>query len=467
MLPWHSHGSEALGLPAYCEPQGGLFHWLSRAFDTCVPTPLALITTMLGSLSFLAWLFAQLPQIYKNYKLQSASGLSIYFLIEWLLGDTTNLVGAVLTKQASWQILIASYYTFVDIVLVLQFIYYTQYRPWKRRKARAGKLVDTRRHLEGPSRALREERTAPRPIGGQKNVPEPRPMWPFGSFHFPGLSLSPYEKSPTPTPTPDNRRYLRVPANAPSAVSPKTVLMISLMLAVVGQAAPAPISNRPVFLTASREKDQLELAGRIISWISTFMYLGSRLPQIFKNARRRSTAGLSLSLFVAAFFGNLFYSTSLLTNPLAWGSYPPHGYYGWAGANGSDRMTWVQLALPFWLGAAGVLSLDLTIGLQFLMYDDGEEQASMVPTNDADADGDADDERGRQAWRKVSGWMRGWIPSPSGMLRSGNASRNTSRPRGASTFDDERPLLAREDSPSAPFQQSRAYGSSASAAPRT
>jgi uncharacterized protein with PQ loop repeat len=37
----------------------------------------------------------QIPQLIANYKAQSADGLSMAFLIVWLLGDATNLIGTV------------------------------------------------------------------------------------------------------------------------------------------------------------------------------------------------------------------------------------------------------------------------------------------------------------------------------------------------------------------------------------
>ena len=36
----------------------------------------------------------QLPQLFTNYKAKSADGLSMAFLVVWLLGDVTNLVGS-------------------------------------------------------------------------------------------------------------------------------------------------------------------------------------------------------------------------------------------------------------------------------------------------------------------------------------------------------------------------------------
>lgn len=38
------------------------------------------------------------PQIYENYILQSGEGLSVLFVVVWLLGDLTNFVGAILAN---------------------------------------------------------------------------------------------------------------------------------------------------------------------------------------------------------------------------------------------------------------------------------------------------------------------------------------------------------------------------------
>jgi solute carrier family 66 (lysosomal lysine-arginine transporter), member 1 len=150
-----------------------------------------------------------------------------------------------------------------------------------------------------------------------------------------------------------------------------------------------------------------EIAGRILSWLSTILYLGSRLPQLYHNFTRKSTAGLSPLLFIAAFCGNFFYSSSLLTNPSAWNSFPPYGGHGWAGPEGSDRWEWVGRAAPFWLGAAGVLMMDGLMGVQFLLYqDNGEEKVVKVR-----------DGSGKGRWERVSGWMRGWVPSVKGKER--------------------------------------------------
>lgn len=463
----------AAAVPLHCEPQSALLAWLSSSFHSCVPTPLALFSTVLGSLSFVAWLFAQLPQIYKNYQVQSTAGLSFLFLAVWLLGDTTNLAGAILTKQATWQVLVASYYTFVDCILVFQYCYYTHYLPRRRRAlmlpvVRAPGSAQPDGDSEGGSRsgsrqgngaADREvRRSDPLSIRPQKQRqreqkrhrrPEPdnKMKSVFGSFRIGGGggAGSPGKEEGTRT----RKTHLAVAQGTSFASSPKTVIMVSLILAVLAQASPLSDTQPGILETA--ERNEQELIGTIVSWVSTVSYLTSRFPQIIKNARRKSTAGLSITLFIAAFFGNFFYSTSLLTNPLAWGSYPGYGYYGWADADGSDQKTWILLALPFFLGAAGVLSLDLTVFIQFLVYGGGNKPIKVMPIPD---------ERGRTTWRSVSGYMRGWVPSPGpGGWRSrlpsiSSRESSVSRERLASRDghdrlslprDENRPLLADRD----------------------
>ena len=405
MSTWLSPDSFTMSLPEHCQPENHFLTRISSDFHTCVPTPLAFFSTLLGSLSIVSWLFAQLPQIIKNYKVQSTSGLSIYFLIEWCLGDTSNLVGALLTGQATWQVVVAGYYVSVDVVLVSQYFWYTHYKAWRKGgtdwETRSGRRdgAGNNEVIEGiptsdeSSRGSLSSDERDKPLSGKSNT---KPKHPLSSIPYsPSSSSLSKEKFSTPS----TRRTITRPGHSPSpSISPQTILAISLLCAVLTNATPLHPSSS--LLRTTESSQTAETVGRLVSWTSTLLYLGSRLPQIFKNYSRRSTAGLSPALFIAAFFGNLFYSSSLLTNPLAWASYPPFGLHGWVGADGSDQATWLGLAAPFWLGAAGVLALDGVIGVQFLMY--GEERVVIVR-----------DRRGRGRWRKVSGWMRGWIPSPS------------------------------------------------------
>ena len=419
MPTWPTLERLSPSLPDYCTPTSDELYRLSSAFHTCIPTPLTLLSTLLGVLSIISWLFAQLPQIYKNYTLKSTDGLSVYFLVEWCLGDTTNLLGAPLTGQAAWQVVVAGYYVSVDVALVFQYFWYTHYKPL-RASSMSGPVVDRNSGNDqdpgGMVEGVSPSEDSLNHVGDQDrktvakltkdNVEQDETTQYRMSDLKDGRQNG--EKSLLITQLPVSN-YVQRSLKAPSISN--TLIITSTLCSVLATASPLRAAS-----VHSSSTNSGELAGRILSWISTLLYLGSRLPQIYKNAIRRSTAGLSPTLFIAAFFGNLFYSTSLLVNPLAWSSYPPYGLHGWVGSQGSDRATWVGLTVPFWLGAAGVLALDATIGIQFLIY--GEENS-----NNTIRDG-----RGRKQWRKVSGWMRGWVPSPS--------------PERA--LEDERPLIDRE-----------------------
>ncbi len=343
-----------------------------------------------------------MPQIFKNYQLQSASGLSIYFLGEWLLGDLSNLVGAILTTQASWQVVLAGYYVSVDVVLVSQYFWYTHLKSSKKEVL----LVydsGTDRRDDGSGEVLIGVSPSDQSSSGSTHTEDRKP-------DTKALDTPAKPQDIQGPPRDDNsfskekyglfeRTSKRQVGTRTFGPSPRALLMVSMLCVVLTKASPLHMQIED----GSSSISSSEFVGRILSWCSTVLYLGSRLPQIYKNAVRRSTAGLSPTLFIAAFFGNLFYSTSLLTNPLAWKSYPPHGLHGWVGSEGSDRTAWVVSATPFFLGAAGVLAMDATIGVQFLMFGEGDVKKSVLTR----------DREGRGRWRRVSGWMRGWVPSPS------------------------------------------------------
>jgi uncharacterized protein with PQ loop repeat len=435
-------------LPASCEPANEFLHHLSATLHTCVPTNLALISTLLGTCSIVSWLFAQLPQIYKNHKLKSTSGLSAFFLTEWLLGDVTNLLGCLFTGQASWQIIIASYYVFVDCCLCAQWVWYEllhhgrPLRPiwgrWSSGNGSPGKgtssmhQVSNAKAAESPNSSNNNKDA--KDTSSQNSEPQPTSRSsPMDAFRIPNFARSPavdsWQNSPPAGASP-NPHVRRVAVSSSPMPSPKTILYISLIFAVLSRSstatpvspfAPSPYHARSLSAHITTVSDAsptaTEIAGKIFSWASTFLYLGSRLPQLYMNQIRKSTAGLSPTLFAAAFFGNLFYSTSLLTNPCAWYDYAPGQGSGWVGPDGSDSASWVLRATPFFLGAAGVLIMDAAVGLQFWHFGDNEPRGRSCNPRDEEIVITIDDHgklrRRHLHWRRVSGWMRGWAPAVS------------------------------------------------------
>lgn len=416
--PWPDTLATASTLPDHCEPSSAFLASISSFFHVCIPTPLALVSSVLGILSIVSWLFSQLPQIFKNYKLQSASGLSPFFLVEWCLGDSTNLIGAIFARQAGWQITIASYYVFVDIVLVFQYYWYTYFKgPRQQSDDKYGMYTEGGGNGEifhgvSPFEIGSTEQSSSGDPDESKDIPDSKDFGTSPSYSTEKMSSS--------------GRTIRVSRGnsgaTPLGVSPKAVLFTSMLCAVLANAS-SPHSNpaqNPSILGDSHE-NWPEIAGRVSSWASTVLYLGSRLPQLYKNYKRKSTSGLSPLLFGAAFGGNLFYSTSLLTNPNAWHDFTPYGGGGWADSGGNSRLEWIGRAIPFFLGAFGVLGLDGAVGIQFLIYGDGIGQEDpMLEQTDYD----------KGIWRKSVGKVKGWFSATS---------------KGKSTAEESQALLRRED----------------------
>lgn len=91
----------------------------------------ATLSDVLGYASIGSWLGAQFPQVIENIRRQSADGLALPFLLNWALGDATNLIGCILTHQLPFQTYLAAYFCFVDFTLLLQFFYYRLRYPAK------------------------------------------------------------------------------------------------------------------------------------------------------------------------------------------------------------------------------------------------------------------------------------------------------------------------------------------------
>ena len=421
--------SSSMRVSGHCDPVTPFLENVSSTVGICLPTPLAFLSTLVGTLSIFSWLFAQFPQIIRNHQNKSVAGLSVFFLVEWLLGDLSNLFGAIFTNQAAWQVIIGGYYCTVDIVLVLQWIWYERLkhgRPLKRiwlprrkdaRRDEEGAISDrhcvvgdiSERQHEALDRGnhiviTRTASTEPR------DIPTSKATSANDMFRIPVYGTMSPSRSLACSPSNRTITRLQQQSSLPAA-SPRTVLLMTMLVALAARAS--PITSDPVELFDIPENSTAFVVGQVLSWCSTVLYLLSRLPQLVYNYRRKSTSGLSPTLFAAAFCGNLFYSTSLALNPNAWSSFGPYGGHGWADQHGSDRKEWVTAALPFFLGAAGVLGLDGAVGVQFCLYGEGragqEEQVLVVQERNGIKEKDL-------RVRKVSGWMRGWQPSASGRI---------------------------------------------------
>ncbi|KAF8542654.1 PQ loop repeat-domain-containing protein [Trichophaea hybrida] len=350
-------------LPDYCEPDTPVLAYLSQKFGTCIPSYLALASTTAGLLSITSWLFAQMPQIWKNYRRGSVDGLSFGFLSVWLAGDVCNLLGALWTGQMWFQQIVALYYVAVDIVLVCQYFYFTSIN-------RSSTVI----------------------IGHPVHYDDSIDDDDDGSDDSYLVDSDQEAKN--------RRKVAPVTRVRSRSLASTLIVVISLMFHLAGA---SPIINSSTEPSPSTGYTLRDLGG-VLSWFSTFLYLTSRLPQLLMNFRRRSTSGLAISLFAAAFCGNFFYSMSLLLNPLGHYDYPPYGGGGIAGPDGNDHFEWWGRTLPFFLGASGVLGEDAAVGWQWLMW--GEK----TPKNEIEVEYEEEGEccGVETQWNKWWPW-NGWF----------------------------------------------------------
>ncbi|XP_032081510.1 putative uncharacterized protein SLC66A1L [Thamnophis elegans] len=108
-------------------------------------------------------------------------------------------------------------------------------------------------------------------------------------------------------------------------------------------------------ILGSNEKSHgmVEISGFVCGYLSCVFYLGSRIPQLYKNFQRRSTDGTSYLLFALAMIGNGTYGLSLVLKMPAT-QYLISLYF------------WHHL--PWFIGSFGVLLLDIFITAQFIIY---------------------------------------------------------------------------------------------------
>ena len=116
---------------------------------------------------------------------------------------------------------------------------------------------------------------------------------------------------------------------------------------------------------SSQEKAlQFNIWGQIFGYICAALYLGSRIPQLLLNYRRKSTEGISLLFFLFACIGNLTFVLSILVFvPLC--ENPAHCA---SGEKMSLYKRYILINFSWLLGSAGTLFLDMTVFVQFFIY---------------------------------------------------------------------------------------------------
>ncbi|WVQ82764.1 hypothetical protein IAT38_004896 [Cryptococcus sp. DSM 104549] len=217
------------------------------------PISPAVLSNVAGYMSIALWIVVYTPQIWENYQLQSGEGLSVPFIILWLLGDITNLFGGVMANLLPTVIILAVYYTVCDLILLFQVYYYRRF---------PSPSAHTHVTTDDESTPLLPE---PR---------QPKPLLP------PGLEYP---------------------------------LLLAFVL--LSGAGAWWLSDKDDVHVPEDPEVTLEWKSQALGWTSAVLYLGSRIPQIIHNYKTRC-AGLSLAMFFFAISGNITYVLSILLKSL-------------------------------------------------------------------------------------------------------------------------------------------------------
>nr|UJH94605.1 Rtc2 [Starmerella bombicola] len=218
------------------------------------------VSGMAGSVSLACWIIVFTPQIYENWRRQSSDGLSLAFVVIWLLGDLFNVFGALLQNVLPTMIVLAIYYTLADVVLLGQCLVYGD-RP----------------AVESSATSVLERVTENDPLLGS--------------------SLPP--------------RHLSLRKRIQRFVNHHAVKQVLIVLTVVLCGVLGFFMGDHQSPSDPEEPQPLNLWGQILGWICAALYLASRVPQLLLNYRRKSTDGVAVLFFVFTLLGNVTYCLSI------------------------------------------------------------------------------------------------------------------------------------------------------------
>lgn len=306
----------------------------------------------MGWISFACWLLVYTPQIYENYLYKSGEGVSVSFIVIWMIGDLANLFGAVKQHLLQTMIILSMYYTLCDLVLLLQIFHYRRYHQLK--AARNVSLsVGSETGNVGVDHVASEPAEA-----------ETSPL------------LSRHDGSDQPENTKlsskylSNRVYRALKYCSQGLPSYFAVYGVILFIGLLGwsisqnpRSDPQDPKTPPPAGGSSDEVTEIwDTTAQIMGWISAFAYLSSRIPQIFKNQVTKCH-GLSLLFFLVGITGNLTYVASILTVDRS----PEH----------------ILINLSWLIGSGGTIFLDLIVLYQFWSYRHERADSSIIPQEDA------------------------------------------------------------------------------------
>ncbi|PVI00465.1 hypothetical protein DM02DRAFT_655440 [Periconia macrospinosa] len=353
------------------------------------------ISQICGSVSIACWIVVFSPQIIENWKRSSADGLSVVFIIIWLLGDFFNIFGAVLQGVLPTMTILAVYYTLADIVLLSQCFWYKGFTLKDEVKSSDDESSEEETE-NSPLLSNTRQNTDGAPINGNGNN-NGYHSFPRGDGIQTPPTISDIDRRHSSSQHSFRERFLSIDGTHLSPVTPlidteseaggrpktsrqlpsqSTIQNIAFNLGTILLVCAAGVLGWFLSTTRSRDTNQppenppsssplhFNLWGQIFGYICTFLYLGSRVPQLLLNYRRKSTDGISMLFFLFACIGNLTYVLSIVAyKPVC--KIPENCEPGEA-----SRIygRYIAVNLSWLLGSFGTLVLDAFVFVQYFLY---------------------------------------------------------------------------------------------------
>ncbi|KAL8821468.1 MAG: hypothetical protein Q9191_007300 [Dirinaria sp. TL-2023a] len=272
--------------------------------------------------------------------------------------------------------ILAVYYTLADLVLLGQCFYYRGWTLSDYPNEEEEEEEEEERPLlwrDDPPVSQRKHLSAAdagrRPSGGS-----------FGSFHEHLRAVDGTHLSPATPLRPASKATDTPPSHAVKTQSALIATMYNssaiLLVCAVGvfgwwlSTRQYPYHRHGDQSTPVEKQVHFDLWGQIFGYLCAVLYLGSRIPQLLLNFRRKSTEGVSMLFFLFACVGNLTYVLSIF-------AYEP----SCARLASVDELReceqgewsheygrYILVNTSWLIGSAGTLLLDLMIFAQFWIY---------------------------------------------------------------------------------------------------
>lgn len=290
------------------------------------------VSGIAGSISIACWVIVFVPQIYENFYRKSADGLSLLFVILWLVGDVFNLLGAVLQNLLPTMIILAAYYTVADIALLVQCLWY------------------------GPEEKIDPIHLSPaNPINEnvlQDVFNENQPLLhahssaPLSRDNVGGIIESADDLLES------EREVVRKNYLHDGFIVFSVVLAGFLSWYI-------SYCHNPTTSKPDGSNLEFNVLAQVFGYVSAVLYLGSRVPQILLNFKRKSCDGISFLFFLFACLGNTTFIISVLSISL--------------------DSRYLLLNASWLVGSTGTLLMDFAIFAQFFAY----HKNSKLPAQDS------------------------------------------------------------------------------------